>query len=70
MTSRQLTIAGFILTGLAAVTLQAMAVLGRARVPSAGEAIDLLMRSRAGRVAVVLVWWWLGWHFLARTGLP
>jgi hypothetical protein len=25
-----------------------------------------LMASRSGRIGVLVVWWWLGWHFLAR----
>ncbi|MEV0364593.1 DUF6186 family protein [Nocardia fusca] len=28
--------------------------------------LRLLLRSRALRVLAVLVWAWLGWHFLAR----
>ncbi len=26
---------------------------------------DRVMTSRAARVAIVVLWWWLGWHFLA-----
>lgn len=26
---------------------------------------DRMMGDRAVRVAVLLIWWWLGWHFLA-----
>jgi hypothetical protein len=26
---------------------------------------DRLMSDRAVRLAVVVIWWWLGWHFLA-----
>lgn len=30
---------------------------------------DRLLDDRAVRIAVVVVWWWLGWHFLAGTTL-
>ncbi|XPP25685.1 MAG: DUF6186 family protein [Leucobacter sp.] len=26
---------------------------------------DRMMADRVVRVAVLLIWWWLGWHFLA-----
>ncbi|WEG08976.1 DUF6186 family protein [Microbacterium horticulturae] len=26
---------------------------------------DRLMSDRAVRLAVIVIWWWLGWHFLA-----
>jgi len=26
---------------------------------------DRLMSDRAVRVAVIVIWWWLGWHFFA-----
>jgi hypothetical protein len=32
----------------------------------AGELLETLVATRAGRILTVLVWGWLGWHFLAR----
>jgi hypothetical protein len=26
---------------------------------------DAIMTSRAARVAIIVMWWWIGWHFLA-----
>lgn len=26
---------------------------------------DRVMTSRAARIAIIVMWWWLGWHFLA-----
>ncbi len=26
---------------------------------------DRLLDDRAVRIAVIVIWWWLGWHFLA-----
>lgn len=26
---------------------------------------DRIMTSRAARVAIIAMWWWIGWHFLA-----
>ena len=29
------------------------------------ELFDRLLDDRAVRIAVIVIWWWLGWHFLA-----
>lgn len=29
------------------------------------DLFDRLLDDRTVRVAVIVVWWWLGWHFLA-----
>lgn len=36
-------------------------------VPTLRATLAWVMRHRAGQVAVLLVWWWLGWHFLAAS---
>jgi Family of unknown function (DUF6186) len=65
MSSREVTIGGFLVLAVVLVTLVAASRAGR--LPRFGEVIDLLGARRAGRVLVVLIWWWLGWHFLVRT---
>jgi Family of unknown function (DUF6186) len=65
MSTRDVTIGGFIVLGVVMVTLVAASWAGR--LPRFGEVVDLLMARRMWRVLVVLIWWWLGWHFLVRT---
>ena len=48
----------------------ALAVAGWAigrRYPAAtvGAMFDRLMADRVIRIAVIVIWWWLGWHMLA-----
>ncbi|WP_157224147.1 DUF6186 family protein [Nocardia paucivorans] len=66
MSERSLVIIGFavILTAMigAAVTTR----LRRDRIAGLGEIVDHLMRRRAIRILAVLLWAWLGRHFLAR----
>jgi len=66
MSTRALTIFGFVCLALAAVAMQARATLAETRTPSLGEVFGYLMRTRTGRVGVLLSWWWMGWHFFAR----
>lgn len=65
MSTRDVTIGGFIVLGVVMVTLVSASWAGR--LPRFGEVVDLLMARRVWRVLVVLIWWWLGWHFLVRT---
>jgi flagellar motor component MotA len=52
--------AGFVLLGLVGLVV-------RLRYPGKlSELCAALVATRAGRLLAVLVWGWLGWHFLAR----
>ncbi len=66
MTSRTVTILGFVLIALGAVALQIWSARPETRVASLGELLGHLMGTRTGRIGVLLSWWWLGWHFIAR----
>jgi hypothetical protein len=52
---------GFVALGIA------FAAAGRLR-PSLlaplGELLRFIMQQRITRIALFMVWWWLGWHFL------
>jgi len=66
MTSHQITIAGYLIILAAIVTLQVLATRTRAPVPSFGELLTRAMRTRTGRVGVLVAWAWIGLHFFAR----
>lgn len=63
---REVTILGFALLGGVAMMLY---LAGRARrlglVPL-GDLVDVLRSRTAVRLALVVVWVWVGWHLLAR----
>jgi Family of unknown function (DUF6186) len=65
MTSHDLTIVAYLgLTSLF-VVLELLARFTPFGVPTLGSVIIRMLRYRAGQVAVLFAWWWLGWHFLA-----
>ncbi|MEU4345062.1 DUF6186 family protein [Nocardia sp. NPDC023852] len=66
MSDRAVVIVGFVLVLVATIGVVAVTRVRRDLVAPAGETIAYLTRTRAARVAAVLVWAWLGWHFLAR----
>ena len=63
MTTRDLTIAGYLLLTLVALATEVSARRGGGVPPFA----TLLRRAtghRSAQLALLLVWWWAGWHFL------
>lgn len=66
MTSREITIAGFVALGLGGVALQILGRQATSPIPTFGELIGSLMRSSPVRLAVLFAWWWVGWHFFTR----
>jgi len=66
MTSRELTITGYLTVLAALVVLQVAAVRKPERLPSLGRVFTHVMRTRTGRVGVLVAWAWLGLHFFAK----
>jgi hypothetical protein len=67
MSPRTITIAGYVLIGLAAVLVEIVARRPSSRIPRFSEVLSRAMHDRWGRVGMLLVWWWLGFHFLSRS---
>ena len=66
MTARSLTIAGFAVLAVIAAALTLAGRTGRLGLVPPGELLDALRPLVPARLAMVLGWAWLGWHFLAR----
>ena len=66
MNSHDVTITGYVLILLAAAGLQLAATRTRAPVPPLGAVLSRIMRTRTGRVGVLVAWAWLGLHFFAK----
>ena len=66
MTAHNVTIAGYLVAVAGIVLLQVLATRTRAPVPSLGDLLTRAMRSRTGRVGVLVAWAWIGLHFFAK----
>ena len=64
--TRAVTIIGFAAIIAAMFALEFAGRRRESRIPTAGEWLGYAMRTRTGRVLVLLGWWWLGWHYFAR----
>jgi Family of unknown function (DUF6186) len=58
---------GYLAIGLALLAFQVAASRPNARVARFEEIVGAGMRHRAGRLLIVLTWWWVGFHVLARS---
>ena len=66
MTTARLAEAGFLLLLALGFVLEMLARRPDATVPTVAEVMDRCLRTKSGRVLILVTWWWLGWHFLAR----
>jgi uncharacterized protein DUF6186 len=66
MISREVTIAGYLLIMAGIVALELLATRTRAPIPSLGDLFSRAMRSRTGRVGILVAWAWIGLHFFAK----
>jgi hypothetical protein len=66
VTTRGLTIAGFAVLAMVTAVLTLAGRAGRLGLVPPGELLDALRSLLPARLAIVLGWAWLGWHFLAR----
>lgn len=66
MTSRGVTIVGFAAVLVLAAAAEILARARRIDLPHFGATVGHVMRRPGGRAAVLGIWFWLGWHFLAR----
>ncbi|HEV8424607.1 MAG TPA: DUF6186 family protein [Actinomycetes bacterium] len=66
MTSRAITIVGYLLITGCGVTLELSSRHPGSPVPSLGAVLRQVMRTRSGRIGVMTAWAWLGVHFLTR----
>ncbi len=66
MNSHDVTVAGYVAVVLGGVLLQVLATRTPAPIPPLGEVISRVMRTRTGRVGVLVAWAWIGLHFFAK----
>lgn len=66
MNSRDVTIIGYLSVLIAAVALQVAALRMPERLPSLGRVFTHVMRTRTGRVGILVAWAWVGLHFFAK----
>ena len=67
MTVRSVFLLGYVVIGLALTALVLLSHRRPSPVATVTELAEASTRHRVGRVIVLLVWWWIGFHVLARS---
>jgi hypothetical protein len=66
MNSHDVTVTGFLVVLAALVGTEIAARTGRAPVPTFSQVMTRIMRTRTGRVGMLVAWAWIGLHFFAK----
>lgn len=66
MNSHDVTVTGFLVLLAALVGTEIAGRTGRAPVPTFSQVMTRIMRTRTGRVGILVAWAWLGLHFFAK----
>jgi hypothetical protein len=64
-----ISVIGFAILGVAAICIWGYARIRPNVVAPLGVLTDRLMSRRRTRIAIIAVWWWLGWHFFSNVPL-
>jgi len=66
MNSRDITVLGYMAVLAACILVELLARRTRLRIPTLAEVLTHLMRTRTGRVGMLVAWAWVGLHFFGR----
>ncbi len=66
MNSHDLTVLGYLVLVGAGLVLELLATVRRAGICSLQDVLTRVMRTRTGRVGVLVAWAWGGLHFFSR----
>ena len=64
MTTRELTVLGYLALAAALVLVELSARREGSRQVPFAALVRRAMGQRSAQLALLLVWWWIGWHFL------
>lgn len=66
-TTFAITVGGYLSFVLFGLVLWLASRRTNSRVASVGQMIDRIMHHRTTRVAIMIAWWWVGFHFLVNV---
>ena len=64
MSSSVVVIAGYLILLTLGIILWLLSKFERIKLHKVGILMDRILHHRTTRVAIILAWWWVGWHFL------
>ncbi|MEN9992441.1 MAG: hypothetical protein RLY83_11 [Actinomycetota bacterium] len=64
MTDSFIVIAGYLILLALGIMLWLLSKFEGVKLHKVGVLMDRILHHRTTRMAIILAWWWVGWHFL------
>lgn len=64
MTDSQVVVAGYLVIVGIGVAIWLLTHFNILKLTKVGELMERILHHRTTRIAIILAWWWVGWHFL------
>lgn len=64
MSDSNIVIAGYLIAVFLGLAIWLLSRFERIKLHKVGILMDRILHHRTTRVAIILAWWWVGWHFL------
>jgi len=64
MSDSVIVITGYLVLLALGIMLWLLSKFERIRLHKVGVLMDRILHHRTTRLAIMLAWWWVGWHFL------
>ena len=64
------TVTAYLALVAAAVVLELLGRRPGSTIPTFSDVATAVAATVPGRIVLLGLWWWAGWHFLARSSLP
>ena len=64
MTDANFVVAGYLVIVGIGVAVWLMTHFNILKLTKVGDLMERILHHRTTRIAIILAWWWVGWHFL------
>jgi hypothetical protein len=64
MSHPQIVITGYLVAVALGLAIWLLTHFGILKLTKVGDLMERILHHRTTRIAIILAWWWIGWHFL------
>lgn len=64
MSDPQIVITGYLVVVALGLAVWILTHFGALKLTKVGDLMERILHHRTTRIAIILAWWWVGWHFL------
>lgn len=64
MSDTQIVVIGYLVIVAIGVAIWLLTHFNALKLTKVGDLMERILHHRTTRIAIILAWWWVGWHFL------